>query len=181
MEAITVKEISSKIFNNLFVKRKTILAIELDKEKKFLLDFFSFNFVEYTQSYIDHYLMFATIDYWESFVLQDWRTIIVKSAVHDLSLVSCIAFLYRDLGIDSLELLEDNQEVDENLKKEVFEFFKQMKGVLGKIEKYYLIDLQKFGISQERIQKITDNLIKQGAKPAKKITLDIIKIEDFVS
>lgn len=173
-----IQLISEKLFDRLNWENCNLEHIGIDLTMVNIVDFLAYNFSRYPSVYIDHYFMFATIHYWEHLSLQEWKKIIDK-CVNVLGLTTCLSFLYRNLEIDSFLLLNESHNISNNLKSEIKQFFENMSGTLGRVEKYHHLTISKFGITEEKLSKINQMLVEQGALKVEKKIIQPIKLSDL--
>lgn len=172
----SLNDLSRMIFDALiYHDRQAFLRLRQDLEGVDFKNFLVHNFAS-SSSYIER-LMFATQPYWQSFSLNDWIQIIERSSANELRIIHCLSFVYKYIGIDSLKLYENLNDVDNVIKNKTMTYFTSHRSVLG-ISRIDLPVLEEFGLDLSSFEPIKQNLIAQGATAAVKVIPKIVRLKD---
>jgi hypothetical protein len=171
-----IEILSSLVFDNLEKNgNKSQTKFHGKFEEIDIKAFLAYNFSLYSSSYLDR-LMFSLKSYWDFFLLSDWIALIKESSGHELGIRYCLSFLYKYLGVDSLNLFRSLGDIDAGLKDETLTYFENHRNSLAVFERIYAFELQKFDLDELSFLPIKERLMKDGVGEAKKIYPDRINL-----
>jgi hypothetical protein len=164
-----IEDLAAAFFNAVGVgSERHPIELYKELEKVDLKEFLACAFARASPTYLDH-LMFSTKKYWEVFSLEDWKSVMLKTAREELAIMYCLSFIYKYIGIDSLKLFAGLSGIDEGLRSDTLAYMERAKGLLAVFERVALAELKKFDLDLSSFEGVKARLIKEGASEAVKI------------
>lgn len=112
--------------------------------------------------------MFAKIDQWKDFQLNDWQDILAKIKNNKLGLYAYIPFMYKFIGIDFYTYFDTLTDVNQSVKEYILDA-KENNSFLSLYKGELKGDLPQYGIDFQDFKEVRDKLITQGGVKVEKI------------
>lgn len=162
----------------LFYKTNDIL-IEIEPliKNEDLIYFISYNYLNYPETYLSHYLMYQLKNRWELLTLEDWRKIVEQLIENELSIIGFITFFYTIFEIDML-IEAEKISLEKKISIENIKSFYKKGFVKAQLDKYLFLEYERNSITKDFLLRIQSNLLNQGAIKAIVREPEIIHIEE---